>query len=404
MSLICNYFFFFIFTLTNTMTSEILTPLHQHSNGINITTKEVTTNLNNEWNVTIQSQKTFQFIISLDRTWGFNPNTQSSIRITISSPSIADTLSFDDLVFGFATNNQQYFSVWIPMDNNGQKNRIYPSCDTSSVPSQTFASGDITKLLHKDRACDIAGSSCNNWNTMRPKNAQYPNVYQYNGFPITFTLENNPIANTFYMYFDTALFSASFVQKCGFVALPSDEGLTIYIGGNGDGQTFLISSFEIESFLNESSIVDDSAEIDTPVATNVNALVPSGLNDENADDTIDNQNSVVQHASAINMIVIAGAIAVLFAVCVSGVCLCVKWCSGNAKKNKVASEVEQGGIVAGDALNHTYMEEGVTEENAVTEGDVRWHNLNSMVTHGQGDVIQDIVDQQEPLPPTYHYQ
>eukprot|EP01083_Nonionella_stella_P086289 239652_1 len=220
---------------------------------------------------------------------------------------------------------------------------------------------------------------------------------------ITFTLENNPIANTFYMYFDTALFSASFVQKCGFVALPSDEGLTIYIGGNGNGQSFIISSFEIESFLNESSIVDDSAEIDVLIATTVDALVPS-IVDENADDTIDNQNSVEQHASTINMIVISGGIVVLFAVGVSGLFLYVNCYSGNAEKNKVANEAEQGNIVAADALNHTYMQEGVTEENVVTEGNVRWHNLNSMATDGQSDVIQDIVCQQEPLPPTYHYQ
>eukprot|EP01083_Nonionella_stella_P191178 707776_1 len=158
--------------------SQLLTPSNHNINGINITTSttEVTPTLSNEWNITINSQTTYQFIISIDSTWGFHPNIKSSIKLTINSPSIATGPStFDDIIFGFTTDNTKYISTWIPMDNNGQKNRIYPNCDRSSTPKQSLGIGNIELLPNTDRNCDVAGGSCNNWNTIHPKNAQHPN-------------------------------------------------------------------------------------------------------------------------------------------------------------------------------------------------------------------------------------
>lgn len=140
--------------------SEILTPSNHWTNGAMLISHfgEVQDLPSNEWQVDIASQGSWQFILILDSTWGFSSTDKSAIEIQIASPSIAtgpDT--FDDIVFGFTTGNNEYFTTWLPMDNNGQKNRIYPECDQTWPPSQTYAVGDVATLPNTDRNCDVAG-------------------------------------------------------------------------------------------------------------------------------------------------------------------------------------------------------------------------------------------------------
>eukprot|EP01084_Bolivina_argentea_P008369 15680_1 len=206
--------------------TEILTPSNTNINGINVISnlQEVTTNQNNEWNVTILSENTWQFIIALDNTWGFHTNLLSTIKLKIYSSSIGGTETFDDILFGFTVTNNEYISTWIPMDNNGQKNRIYPNCDKISNPTQSFGIGNIETLPNVNRDCDIAGGECSNWKTLQPKNAQYPNQIEYVGFPLTFTLKNDPIVNKSIISFQSALYTSTFIQKCGFISFPTNQG------------------------------------------------------------------------------------------------------------------------------------------------------------------------------------
>eukprot|EP00483_Globobulimina_turgida_P004269 UN04278 len=83
---------------------------------------------------------------------------------------------------------------------------------------------------------------------MRPKNAQNPNVFAYNAFPIKLTLVNNPNRNTFFITYHSALFTTNFSQKCGFVAITNATELSIFIGGNEIGDTFSISSVDVEYY------------------------------------------------------------------------------------------------------------------------------------------------------------
>ena len=84
---------------------------------------------------------------------------------------------------------------------------------------------------------------------MWPKNAQAPSVFELNGFPITFTLENDPRNNIMNLYFHTSTFSLGFIQRCGFVGMTPDSGLKFYIGGNDPGQSFIISSIQVEFYI-----------------------------------------------------------------------------------------------------------------------------------------------------------
>lgn len=148
--------FFMIYTLlitTNGQTVDktvTLTPSNTQDSGAYILTHIGEVSVGSPfdiWQVDIASQNSWQFILILDKTWGFSSTEKSSIEITVNSPSIATGPStFDDIVFGFTTNNQEYFSTWLPMDNNGQKNRIYPECDDSAAPTQTYGVGDVSSL------------------------------------------------------------------------------------------------------------------------------------------------------------------------------------------------------------------------------------------------------------------
>ena len=88
-----------------------------------------------EWGVTTWGQQGWHFIISLPNTFGFDATQKSSISLTINGPSNA--MDTDDLVFGFTTNNEDYISMSVPVDNRGRGAKIYPpACNT-------LARGDI---------------------------------------------------------------------------------------------------------------------------------------------------------------------------------------------------------------------------------------------------------------------
>eukprot|EP01083_Nonionella_stella_P057878 151762_1 len=232
--------------------SETLTASNSDISGASVLSniQEVQQNHNNEWNVSIYSEDTWQFHLLLDNTWGFDPNLQSTTHITIDSSTPE---AIEDLLFGFTVHNNQYFAVRIPMDNDGQQNEIYPKCDTWDTPTQPFHIGDIESVPNTSRVCDISGGNCAHWRPMQPKNAQWPKIFEFNTFPITFTLQNDPIGDTFKMYFNTASYTTSFIQKCGFVSLPTESGLKVYIAGGNPGDEFVISSIAVEYTLSTTS-------------------------------------------------------------------------------------------------------------------------------------------------------
>ena len=81
---------------------------------------------------------------------------------------------------------------------------------------------------------------------MWPRNAQSPDVYEYNGFPIIYTLQNDPINDYLSVHLETEAFSSGFYQACGFVSMATDLGLKVYIGGNDVGQSFIITSVQVK--------------------------------------------------------------------------------------------------------------------------------------------------------------
>eukprot|EP01084_Bolivina_argentea_P070143 127572_1 len=227
--------------------SVTLTPNHLSGDGATIYShiKEVHT-INNTWiarhNI---SQQSWQFILILDGSWGFDSNVSSSIQITLHSPSVTTENSiFDSLLFGFTTDNNEYISTFIT-SNQTEPNKIYPNCDP--ITPQTPARGDIASLPSFNRTCDIAGGSCTNWTGMKPVNqANIPSPT-----PFTLYLRNDPLFNTLSVSYQQNADHS--VQRCAFRSLQTKNGLKLYIGVNGANPSFHIQSFEIDANSNTSS-------------------------------------------------------------------------------------------------------------------------------------------------------
>eukprot|EP01084_Bolivina_argentea_P279848 478493_1 len=255
--------------------SETLTPTNTNSNGARVMThlQEVKASTN-EWQVTVQHQYTWQFILILDNSWGFDPDIYSSIAITINSNSVVTGPStFDWLLYGFTVDNSEYFTTLMPMDNH-ESNHIYPACSTNfRSPTQPYGIGDIASLPQFDRSCDIA-NGCQNWQDMEPTNlANVPP--QNNGFPVTFLIENDPKLKYMKLSLSTDGFTGGFVQQCAFLPIPTNRGLKLYMGGNDPGQQYKIQSFKIESWSNTKNPSKSPSFTPTKSPTNQPSISPT---------------------------------------------------------------------------------------------------------------------------------
>ena len=139
--------------------SERLTPFQTSSNGARIFSSygEVEASTAGTWDIQVNSQRLWHFIILVDNTWGFDTTGVSQMKVTVESTSIASATTFDNLLFGFTVDNTRYISSSIAMNNDGDNNQIYPNC-ASAPQGQEKGFGNIASLPSSDRGCDIAGT------------------------------------------------------------------------------------------------------------------------------------------------------------------------------------------------------------------------------------------------------
>ena len=223
---------------TQIIKSVTLTPNNPNSGGVRLMSNinEVAI-VDNAWYISIFRQNAWQFIINVDKSFGFDPLTESSIKITVDSPAV----STNQLLFGFTTDNEQYISLSIPF-SDGDNTKIYPFCDVSASSTHEFGFGDIASMPRFDRECDIAGHSCLNWKDMLPLNERQ----DANKLPITLSIENHPRTKTMSVIVD----SGGFSQACQFAEISNYKGLKMYMAGNDNGGSYIVNSFQITSFIN----------------------------------------------------------------------------------------------------------------------------------------------------------
>eukprot|EP01084_Bolivina_argentea_P270407 459791_1 len=242
-----------------TINTAKLSPAQTSYNGARVMSniQEVFRGTTNNWDVRMRYQNTWQFIIAIDHTFGFDSSTQSSIDITIDIP-ISNT---QELVFGFTKDNKEYISISIPLINSGGSNKIFPACN-QLAGFMPFAFGDIASIPTFNRVCDIAENSCTNWKNMLPPNSETVKS------PITFTLENDPSNNQLIFYFQSQTISnTEILQTCKFdvgTNFKTNNGLKIYMAGGYPGETYSINSIDITSYIKIPTVSPTKAPTNIP--------------------------------------------------------------------------------------------------------------------------------------------
>eukprot|EP01084_Bolivina_argentea_P300241 517659_1 len=226
--------------------SATLSPLNNNTNGASVSVMNADVSTSNVWTITTSTQIGWNLLLSLDNSWGFYPNAESSLQITINGESIHNEHDYLDLVLSYSVNNANFFSVYLSMDNN-VNNRISPSCDINPDPSSTNVnSGNVNQIVSLDTANDrwTKASLDETWAGMR----QGQKVQGYdNDWPLQFTLRNIPniYGDDLFVSFTTPTWN-TWSQNCGFSSFNTDSGLQMYIGSNNIDDEFIISSIAIE--------------------------------------------------------------------------------------------------------------------------------------------------------------
>eukprot|EP01084_Bolivina_argentea_P065167 118792_1 len=98
----------------------------------------------------------------------------------------------------------------IPIHNSNKSTKIYPACTLISA-TNIFGVGDIAGIPITNRACDIAGGSCNNWKYMLPSNVE---MAVETPWSLIFKIKNDIIMNELIFSFHSDTFTPNFTQTC----------------------------------------------------------------------------------------------------------------------------------------------------------------------------------------------
>eukprot|EP00486_Rosalina_sp_Unknown_P004095 CAMPEP_0201575982 /NCGR_PEP_ID=MMETSP0190_2-20130828/21495_1 /ASSEMBLY_ACC=CAM_ASM_000263 /TAXON_ID=37353 /ORGANISM="Rosalina sp." /LENGTH=552 /DNA_ID=CAMNT_0048006293 /DNA_START=50 /DNA_END=1708 /DNA_ORIENTATION=+ len=243
-----------------------LQPVNENESGAfveKLSSNEVSQS-DNQWTISpVPVNKQGGWIIGLhmDNTWGFNSSYPSQITIDIignnSSPDPSD--QFDHLIFSFAINSTQYWSVGLRMDNSAM-NQMYPGI----VNGTNIAYGDIYQMFisgaSKERWFKAVGPG--SWQNMVPQPAEMLDLNQWN---LKFIIYNDPTKNNaIFQYTNTFMATIRQSQGKNFSNLIENEGLDVYITSDDSGKSLTISEFKITYDI-----------ITAPMATNTPTEHPS---------------------------------------------------------------------------------------------------------------------------------
>eukprot|EP01084_Bolivina_argentea_P081501 147570_1 len=232
---------------TPTPTYVELTPLNPIVNGASVILDPSNINTdaiinNNEWQITSTSSVGWQMLISLNNTWGFSKNMISTITLTIFGTSAVNA-GDSDLRVAFSVNSSQYISTVYNMDNQYKSlllgnNTHATICDNSTTPTQNILVGDIEnfgKINNRGYASPFTN--------ILPQYS--PGTGDNNNWPMIFKIVNNPLSD--FMFFSVTNPQREDIQQCGFgESFISNNGIQIFIGGDGNGEYLSFEKFRIE--------------------------------------------------------------------------------------------------------------------------------------------------------------
>ena len=205
--------------------SIIISPLNieQTHDSYDIVLKQDSVKMNNELiNITVESQSDFDIAINLSNEWSFHPSKPSSILLQINSDQpINNAIS---IIISFSVSSK-YFSIILSMDNTTGPSLIYPQCDTH------LSSGNIL---------DAMKNSTNRRQTIANGQISDP-ISFHNEWPLMLQITNYPE--------DNLMIFKEKERECKFnEAMSTQNGMSIVIAGDQNGQSFSITNLSIDYY------------------------------------------------------------------------------------------------------------------------------------------------------------
>ena len=213
-------------TLTTSLQSQI---------GASVTFNPATVAVGSSFSINVvQQEEDYDLKLSLDKSWAFKPQIESSIIVTLggSTPScITDADPCDsDFIIVFAVGDRQYFTFDGHLDERNTKSKIYPVLNLSQIDTNVgqWMASDV---LH-DR-----------WRRVSNNDSWIETDWKHQAiWPLTFEVTNDPITNSSHFAFyhkNPSELATEWTFSDSFIA---GERIDLYIMGDNTNEHFNVSS------------------------------------------------------------------------------------------------------------------------------------------------------------------
>ena len=203
----------------------------------------------NGWTLTVNTHQGYNWKINFQNNiWKFQSDRPSTLTLKVYSNSAFNNGAGDDrdMLVSFGQDDSKYITSMIHLDG-GYQNSIYPSCDKQSVPTASFANGDIEALLDaNDNGQDRAQKSMGYDPYIILLTPSFnSSSCCTNQSPMIFKLINNPI-DGYSKFIYTNPSGSGWKQECGFRDVwDSDKFMEIFISGHDMGETLNIYQLDL---------------------------------------------------------------------------------------------------------------------------------------------------------------
>eukprot|EP01084_Bolivina_argentea_P073078 132641_1 len=228
------------------------------NNGISVKISPSNVNTTTtKWIVNPISSISYDISVEISNQYGFSAAIASTISIEIDGFSPNDSRIGGEILILFSTDNYQYFSVVINLENNVAW-KSYPNYENNPLATNMDV---ITNIINNNNTRWNRISNNNQWTNI---GGATPHTRDLR-WPLNMNITNDPINNK--LYFKCIEPKNTLIEATFDTAFSTDKGLNIYIMNNeiGTNKPFYIYSFDIiSSHMYNTSQISSSNPSNTP--------------------------------------------------------------------------------------------------------------------------------------------
>eukprot|EP01084_Bolivina_argentea_P073079 132643_1 len=221
------------------------------NNGISVKISPSNVNTTTtKWIVNPISSISYDISVEISNQYGFSAAIASTISIEIDGFSPNDSRIGGEILILFSTDNYQYFSVVINLENNVAW-KSYPNYENNPLATNMDV---ITNIINNNNTRWNRISNNNQWTNI---GGATPHTRDLR-WPLNMNITNDPINNK--LYFKCIEPKNTLIEATFDTAFSTDKGLNIYIMNNeiGTNKPFYIYSFDISSHIYNTSQISSS--------------------------------------------------------------------------------------------------------------------------------------------------